>query len=159
MPENRSSLAAYARTQYVLTYSPSTPSRIPENCLFSGMLPQPAGWDTCMPHAMHYQYHIGRYADAQTCTEARYGPVYDAKRAARAPAINYKIAIVTTLGHTGTNKSMGASIRRAAATHGYRTPHHPTTWARVHRCLSTPWEQPAVAKLDTPTMRHATNGR
>ncbi len=70
MPGNRSSLAAYARTQYVLTYSPSTPSRIPENCLFSGMLPQPAGWDTCMHHAMHYQYHIGRYANAQACTEA-----------------------------------------------------------------------------------------
>ncbi len=111
---------------------------------FSGMLPQPAGWDTCMPHAMHYQYNIGRYANAQACTEyARYGPVYDAKRAARAPAINYKITIATTLGHTGTNKSMGASIRRHAATHGYRTPHHPTSWARVHRCLSTPWEQPA----------------
>ena len=55
------------------------------NPWFSGMLPQPAGWDTCMPHAMHYQYHIGRYADAQTCTETRYGPVYDAKRVPPVP--------------------------------------------------------------------------
>ncbi len=53
MPENRSSLAAYARTQYVLTYSLSTPSRIPENCQFSG-LPQPARLGACIPcNAVH----------------------------------------------------------------------------------------------------------
>jgi hypothetical protein len=39
MPENRSSLAAYARTRTRTTYFPSTPSRNPENCKFSGMSP------------------------------------------------------------------------------------------------------------------------
>jgi hypothetical protein len=33
-----------------------------------------------------------------------FGTVYDANRAAHAPAINYKITIPTILGRTGTNK-------------------------------------------------------
>ncbi len=111
-------------------------------------------------HAMHL---TNTTLVGSVCTDvhrvAKYVTVYDVKRAARAPAINCKITIATTLGHMGTNKTMGASIRRYAATHGYRTPHHPTALARVHRCLSIPWEQPVVARLDTPSMCHATIGQ
>ena len=53
--------------------------------------------------------------------------VYDAKRATRAPAINYKITIATTLGHTGTNKLWALAsadvLRPMAIGHPITRPH------------------------------------
>ena len=58
--------------------------------------------------------------------------LYDAARAAYAPVINYKSKQL--LWGARAMQTMGASVRQAVATHGYRAPHHLTTREQVHRC-------------------------
>jgi hypothetical protein len=100
--------------------------------------PSQLGWDACMQ--CHPMQRTNTTLVGSECTDVHrvaksQVPCNDANRAAHAPTINHKITIATTLGLTGINKqTMRASIRRAASTHGYRTPHHLTSWAQVHMC-------------------------
>ena len=129
-PENRCFLAAYPRTQYVPPWD-SVPH--PENCTFSGM-PPTSLLGRMHLHAMH---RTNTTLVGSGCKDVhKVGKVrsilYDATRAARAPAINYKS--MQLLWGARAIQTMGASVRRAAATHGYRTPHHLTIREQVHRC-------------------------
>ncbi len=100
---------------------------------------QPASWDACI--SMPYTAPIPNWyvADAQTRVKsAKYGPhcTMPPVPPIHAPAINYKF--MQLLWGAWVIQTMGASIRQVVATHGYRTPHHLTTWEHVHRCWSTP---------------------
>ena len=98
MPENRSSLAAYVRTRTRTTYSQSTPSRIPENCKFSGM-PQPARLGRMHLHAMH---RTNTTLVGSGCTDVlrgstRFGGVADAEAAVNSPPRDARFSSFSSL--------------------------------------------------------------
>ena len=129
-PENCNSLATYPRTQYV-SYGDTVLHSENYTCLG---LPHPSGLGRMHTYVMH---HANITLLGSGCIDvhrvARYVPVNDATRAAWPPQINYK-SHATTIGAPGLSTTMGASVRRLAATNGYRTPHHLTSWEHVHSC-------------------------
>ncbi len=86
MPENRSSLALYVRIRTRTTFSPSTTSRSPENCQFSG-LPQPARLGRVHIHAMHRTDStlVGSGCPNVHRGSARFGGVADPEAAVEPP--------------------------------------------------------------------------
>jgi len=86
MPINRRSLAAYIRTRTRTAYSPSTPSRSPENCKFSG-LSHSARLGRMHIHATH---HTNTTLVGNGCTyvhqgSTRFGGVADSEAAVEPP--------------------------------------------------------------------------
>ena len=97
-------------------------------------------------------------ADAQTCTDRLH--TFRCTMPNVPPCPRNQLHMQIRWGGRAST-TMGASIRRFVATHGYRIPHNLATWAHIHRfrVWSIPWEQPIVVRLDTPIMRHAKSGR
>jgi hypothetical protein len=81
---------------------------------------------------------------------AMYVPVYDVTRVARPPqSITNPMQLFWGARATQLWELAYAELLRPI--HGHRTPHHMIIWGHVHRCWSTPWEQPTVVSLKTLT--------
>ena len=94
-----------------------------ENVQFSGCGSESQGGTYRVGSGCTYVHRVGKVRST----------LYDATRAAHAPAINYKSMMQLMWGARAI-QTMGASFRQAAATHGYRRPHQMTTREHVHRC-------------------------